>query len=157
MVFGVTAVGARINAGRIEAVEVANATGTHAYPVTSVVLASGGFASGGLELDSFGTTRETVFDLPLSGLPEGHRVRFAPRYFDEQPLATAGVATDDLLRPVDGSSRPVYENLHAAGAILAGATPWKEKSGTGISVATGYAAAEGILVPAAAPVSEAVR
>jgi glycerol-3-phosphate dehydrogenase subunit B len=157
IVFGVTAVGARTNAGRIEAVEVANATGTHEYPVTSVVLASGGFASGGLELDSFGTTRETVFALPLIGLPEADRVRFAPRYFDEQPLATAGVATDDSLRPVDSSGRPVYENLHAAGAILGGATPWKEKSGTGISVATGYAAAEAILAPAGQLVSEAVR
>jgi glycerol-3-phosphate dehydrogenase subunit B len=157
IVFGVAAVGARTNAGRIEAVEVANATGTHAYPVASVVLASGGFASGGLELDSFGTTRETVFDLPLTGLPAADRVRFAARYFDEQPLATAGVATDDRLRPVDSTGRPVYENLHAAGAILGGATPWKEKSGTGISVATGYVAAEAILAPATQLVSEAVR
>ena len=43
----------------------------------------------------------------------------------------------------------MYANLHAAGAILGGAIPWKEKSGTGISVATGYAAAEAILAPAA--------
>jgi len=156
IVLGVRAVGTRAVGGRIEAVEVANATGTVTYPVTSVVLASGGFASGGLELDSFGTTRETVFDLPLIGLAETDRVRFAPHYFDAQPLATAGVATDDLLRPVDGSGNPVYENLHAAGAILGGATPWKEKSGTGISVVTGYAAAEAILAPAARPVPEAV-
>jgi glycerol-3-phosphate dehydrogenase subunit B len=51
----------------------------------------------------------------------------------------------------------VYTNLHAAGAILGGAIPWKEKSGTGISVASGYAAAEAILAPAAQSVSEAVR
>ena len=51
IVLGVRAVGARAGAGRIEAVEVANATGTVTYPVTSVVLASGGFASGGLELE----------------------------------------------------------------------------------------------------------
>jgi glycerol-3-phosphate dehydrogenase subunit B len=157
IVLGVRAVGARAGGGRIESVEVANATGTVTYPVTSVVLASGGFASGGLELDSFGTTRETVFDLPVTGLAETDRVRFAPHYFDAQPLATAGVATDDLLRPVDGSGNPVYENLHAAGAILGGATPWKEKSGSGISVVTGYAAAEAILAPAGRPVPEAVR
>jgi len=157
IVLGVNAVGARANGGRIEAVDVANATGTVSYPVSSVVLASGGFASGGLELDSFGTTHETVFSLPLIGLPDTDRVRFNPHYFDAQPLATAGVATDDQLRPLDGSGSPVYENLHAAGAILGGATPWKEQSGTGISVATGYAAAEAILVPAPTPVSESVR
>ncbi len=157
VVLGVRAVGARASGGKVEAVEVANATGTVTYPVRSVVLASGGFASGGLELDSFGTTRETVFDLPLTGLAGTDRVRFAPHYFDTQPLAAAGVATDDLLRPVDGSGNPVYENLHAAGAILGGATPWKEKSGTGISVVTGYAAAEAVLAPATRPVPEAVR
>jgi glycerol-3-phosphate dehydrogenase subunit B len=51
----------------------------------------------------------------------------------------------------------VYANLHAAGAILGGAVPWKEKSGTGISVATGYAAAEAILAPAGQAVAEPVR
>jgi glycerol-3-phosphate dehydrogenase subunit B len=157
IVLGVRAVGARANNGRIEAVEVANATGTVSHATRSVVLASGGFASGGLELDSFGATRETVFDLPLIGVPAGDRVRFAPGYFDAQPLAGAGVATDDLLRPVDAGGRPVYANLHAAGAILGGAVPWKEKSGTGISVASGYAAAEAILAPQPQPVSEAVR
>ena len=65
-------------------------------------------------------------------------------------------ATDDRLRPIDGTGRPVYTNLHAVGAILGGAVPWKEKSGTGISVATGYAAAEAILAPQPQPVSEAV-
>ena len=157
IVLGVRAVGARTNGGRIEAVDVANATGTVSHRTDAVVLASGGFASGGLELDSFGATRETVFDLPLIGMPETDRVRFAPGYFDAQPLSAAGVGTDDLLRPVDAGGHPVYANLHAAGAILGGAVPWKEKSGTGISVATGYAAAAAILAPTAQSVSEAVR
>jgi glycerol-3-phosphate dehydrogenase subunit B len=157
VVLGVRAVGAHATDGRIESVDVANATGTVSHPVGAVVLATGGFASGGLELDSFGVTRETVFELPLIGVPDAGRVRFAPRYFDAQPLATAGVATDALLRPVDREGSPVYTNLHASGAILGGAIPWKEKSGTGISVATGYAAAEAILAPRTRPVSEAVR
>ena len=157
IVLGVRAVGASADNGRIEAVSVANANGTTSHPTGSVVLASGGFASGGLELDSFGATRETVFDLPLIGVPEGDRVRFAPGYFDVQPLAQAGVATDDRMRPIDRSGHPVYSNLHAVGAILGGAVPWKEKSGTGISVATGYAAAEAILAPQSQAVSGAVR
>ena len=157
IVLGVRAVAARTDGGRIETVSVVNANRTTSYPTGAVVLATGGFASGGLELDSFGATRETVFNLPLIGVPKGDRVRFAPGYFDAQPLAESGVATDDLMRPVDGDGRPVYTNLHAVGAILGGATPWKEKSGTGISVATGYAAAEAILAPQSQPVSGAVR
>lgn len=157
MVLGVRAVGARTSRGRIEAVDVANATGTVSHATDAVVLASGGFASGGLELDSLGATHETVLDLPLIGVPGTGRVRFAPAYFDAQPLSAAGVGTDDLLRPVDAEGHAVYANLHAAGAILGGAVPWREKSGTGISVATGYAAAGAILAPATRAISEAMR
>jgi glycerol-3-phosphate dehydrogenase subunit B len=156
-VLGARVVGARSTAGRIEAVEVASGAGTTSYLTQSVVLASGGFASGGLELDSYGTTRETVFDLPVSGVAGADHVRFLPRYFDVQPLSTAGVSVDESLRPVDASGGVMYANLHAAGAILAGAVPWQEKSGTGISVATGYAAAEAICATRSAPVALPVR
>ena len=157
VIFGVTAVGATTRDGRIDAVAVANASGTASYRAQSVVLASGGFASGGLALDSRGVTRETVFDLPVAGVPAAGPVRFAPRYFDEQPLAGSGVAVDEQLRPVDADGMPVYGNLHAAGAILGGAVPWKEKSGSGISLATGYAAAEAIRGVAVTSMAEPVR
>jgi len=49
------------------------------------------------------------------------------------------------MRPVNGETEPVYENLHAVGATLAGAVPWREASGNGISLASGYAAAEAIV------------
>ena len=38
-----------------------------------------------------------------------------------------------------------------AGASIAGAVPWKEKSGDGISLATGFRAAELILAAGGAP------
>jgi glycerol-3-phosphate dehydrogenase subunit B len=157
LVLGVTAVGATVRDGQIEAVRVANASGTVSYPAQSVVLASGGFATGGLELDSRGSTRETVFDLPVIGAPAAGPVRFAPRYFDDQPLASSGVAVDALFRPVGDDGKPIFGNLHAAGAILGGGVPWKEKSGTGISIATGYAAAEAIGAASLTPMAEHVR
>jgi glycerol-3-phosphate dehydrogenase subunit B len=157
IVLGASAVGAKSHDGRIDALEVANASGTVSYATESVVLASGGFASGGLELDSRGSTREPVFGLPVTGLPEGAGARFVPQYFDDQPFASAGVAVDESLRPVDGDGDPVFANLHAAGAVLGGAVPWKEKSGTGISLATGYAAAEAILGARVASQPEPVR
>jgi glycerol-3-phosphate dehydrogenase subunit B len=44
---------------------------------------------------------------------------------------------------VDAELRPAgYENVLITGATLAGAEPWREKSGDGISLATGYRAAE---------------
>jgi glycerol-3-phosphate dehydrogenase subunit B len=55
------------------------------------------------------------------------------------------VPVDNSLRPIDADGRPHYENLYAAGATLAGAVPWQEGSGNGLSLATGYAAAAAIL------------
>jgi glycerol-3-phosphate dehydrogenase subunit B len=101
-----------------------------------VVLATGGFASGGLELDSRWTARETALGLPVSGVPAPGEPRFSPGYLDDHPIGRAGVAVGPELRP-EG-----HENVLVAGATLAGAEPWREKSGDGISLATGYRAAE---------------
>ena len=102
-----------------------------------VVLATGGFASGGLELDSRWQPREVALGLPVAGVPAAER--FTPSYFDDHPMGRAGVAVGRELRP-EG-----YENVLVVGATLAGAQPWKEKSGDGISLTTGYRAAELIL------------
>ena len=72
-------------------------------------------------------------------------LRGEPSYFDEHALSRVGVAVDASRRPVDSEGAPVYENLHAAGATLAGAVPWREGSGNGLSLASGYAAASAIL------------
>ena len=106
-----------------------------AYLADWFVLASGGFASGAIELDSHWVTHERVLELPLRGVPEAGRPRFEREYLSEQPLATAGVAVDGELR-AEGT-----ENVFVAGASLPGATPWREGSGEGIALATGYAAA----------------
>jgi glycerol-3-phosphate dehydrogenase subunit B len=56
-----------------------------------------------------------------------------------------GVAVDERLRPLDEDGAVVYDNLHAVGAALAGAEPWREKSGEGLALASGYRAAQAIL------------
>jgi glycerol-3-phosphate dehydrogenase subunit B len=145
LIVNATVIGAEADGRRVNAVVAESAARPIAYPARSFVLASGGIATGGLEMDSFGPVRETVFGLPVAGVPETGKARFSPGYFDPQPLARAGVAVDDRLRPVSADGGAVYENLYAAGAILAGAVPWKEKSGDGISLATGFAAASNIL------------
>jgi glycerol-3-phosphate dehydrogenase subunit B len=151
IVIGAPVVAAEAHDARVEAIVADSAARPVRYRARSFVLATGGFASRGLELDSFGVVREQVLGLPVAGLPEG-RLRFAPRYFDQQPLDRAGIAVDERLRPVDEEGRAVYENVHAAGAILAGAAPWREHSGNGISLATGYAAAAAVLERAPAAV-----
>ena len=110
------------------------------YGADWVVLATGGFASGGLELSSSWQAREVALHLEVVGVPAGER--FRADYFGEQPAARAGVAVDRELRPVDAAGERLLENVLVVGATLAGAEPWREKSGDGISLTTGHRAAE---------------
>jgi glycerol-3-phosphate dehydrogenase subunit B len=145
LVIGSTVAGAERSNGRLEGVVAQTAGRPLTYRARSFVLATGGFASAGLELDSTGKVRETALDLPVAGLPGANEPLFGTGYFDEHALSRAGVAVDESRRPVDGEGAPVYANLHAAGATLAGAVPWREGSGNGLSLASGYAAASAIL------------
>jgi glycerol-3-phosphate dehydrogenase subunit B len=114
------------------------------YGADWVVVATGGFASGGLELDSRWRAHETALGLPVSGVPAPGAERFRPGYFEDHPMGRAGVAVDGRLRP-EG-----HDNVVVVGATLAGAQPWREKSGDGISLATGHRGAELILGAAGA-------
>jgi glycerol-3-phosphate dehydrogenase subunit B len=130
-------IGAERSGGRVTALRVRVGLREVTQGADWVVVATGGFASGGLELDSRWQAREVALGLPVSGVPATER--FTPSYFDDHPMGRAGVAVGRDLRP-EG-----LENVLVAGATLAGAQPWKEKSGDGISLATGYRAAELIL------------
>ena len=146
LLIGQPVIGAEARNGRVDGLVVQEAARARTYRARSFVLASGGLAAGGIRVDSYGKVREAVFDLPLAGLPDANgRPPFRPTYLDEQPLDRVGVAVDDALRPTDLGGAPRFENLYAAGATLAGAAPWREASGNGLSLSTGYAAAGSIL------------
>jgi glycerol-3-phosphate dehydrogenase subunit B len=145
LVLGNPILGAETNGRRVEAVVAETAARRVSHRARTFVLATGGFASGGLELDTSWTVRETVFGLPVAGVPPPGEARFLPGYFDRHPLGRAGLEVDERLRPLGPRGRAAYENLHAAGATLAGAEPWREASGNGISLASGFAAAQAIL------------
>ncbi len=143
--------GADHEGGRVAAVRAAHGLREERHGADWVVLATGGFASGGLELDSRWSAREPALGLHVAGVPEPGAERFRPGYFDDHPIARAGVAADRELRPVDAAGERAFENVLVAGATLAGAEPWREKSGDGISLATGHRAAELVLAAANAP------
>ena len=142
---GTPVAGARTTDGRIGSVLVRTAARDEPVAAQQFVLASGGWASGGIQLDSHWRAVETIFGLPVAGVPAPGEPRLLPDYFDDHPLARAGVATDDELRPLGPDGAPAYANLRVAGATLAGARPWHEKSGDGISLSTGFAAARAIV------------
>jgi glycerol-3-phosphate dehydrogenase subunit B len=148
LVIGAGVVAHRRDGDRVSSVETATAGSNTRYEADAFVLATGGFHSGAITLDSRWQAREQVLDLPLAGVPEAGQPRFLPAYFDEQPLARCGVAVDSELRAVGAS------NVVVAGASLPGAVSWREGSGEGVALASGYRAAQvlaaGIAVEAAA-------
>jgi len=104
----------------------------------AVVLATGGLAGGGLESDRSGV-REPLFGCHVETPPDRYDW-FSDDVFGDHAFARFGVDTDDVLRPLGDDGDPEFENLHAAGGVLGGYDFAAEKSGGGVSVATGYVA-----------------
>ncbi len=105
-----------------------------------ILLAGGRFLGGGLKAERQGI-REPLFDLPVvqpKDRQDWHRLDF----FDPKghPVNRAGLETDDCFRPLNGQGEPAYENLFAAGSILAHQDWVREKCGGALSVATAWVA-----------------
>ena len=103
-----------------------------------VVLATGGFATGGLALDSRWVGARDGARPAGRGRPGAGRGALRARVLRR---ASAGAApawrSTRELRPSTRDGERVYENVLVAGATLAGAEPWREKSGDGLSLADG--------------------
>jgi glycerol-3-phosphate dehydrogenase subunit B len=136
LVLGAEVVGSGRDGDRITEVTTRAAGRDLVYAAPWFVLASGGFASGAIELDSRWVTHDRVLGLPLRRAPGPGERRFAGAYLDDHPLARAGIAVGGDLRAVGA------ENVFVAGASLPGAEPWREGSGEGIALASGYRVAE---------------
>ena len=72
--------------------------------------------------------------------PEDRYDWFEDGVFDDHAFARFGVDVGPDLRPRDERGNLEFANLRAAGATLGGCDYAAEKSGSGVSIATGYAA-----------------
>ena len=145
MIMGTEVHGADIGADGVVAVRAEAAGRERTYAGTFFVMAPGGFESGGVTIDSHGHVVERMLHLPLVGVPPGGAAQFHADYWADHPVMRAGVAVDKRMQPLDLEGRIVHRNLYVAGGLLAGAAPWREKSGEGIAIASALAAAEAIL------------
>jgi glycerol-3-phosphate dehydrogenase subunit B len=102
------------------------------------VLATGGLVGKGVESDRSGVA-EPVFDCHVPA-PGDRYDWFETDAFGDHPFARFGVVTDDDLRPTDADGGAEFDNLRAAGSVLGGYDFAAEKSGSGVSIATGFAA-----------------
>lgn len=104
------------------------------------ILATGGLLGGGIEVGMVRKSiREGVFDLPLFVPKQWSE----PKFFAPQHFAQMGVETDKFLRPLHpANGQVVWDNVHVVGRMLAHWDPWTQKCGGGVSITSGYAAAE---------------
>jgi glycerol-3-phosphate dehydrogenase subunit B len=144
LLLGSTAISATRRGTTLGSVTITQASSPVAVSAKVVVLASGGFAAGGIVREPDGQLREPIFHLPVRGV--GPRQQpFDREYLADHPLDRVGLDTDSDGRPMDSRGAPHASNLYAVGAVLAGAQPWREKSGEGLSLATASHVAEAIL------------
>lgn len=116
-----------------------------AVEANGFIIATGRFIGGGLSAGSQ-TVGEPLLDLLVlqpKKREEWHREHFLdPK---GHPLNRSGLAIDELFRPLAKNGRPAFENLFAAGSILANQDWIREKSGAGLAVATAYSAVESFI------------
>jgi glycerol-3-phosphate dehydrogenase subunit B len=110
------------------------------------LLATGGLLGGGFNSDHAGRVWEVVFDLPLT-VPQNRDQWFRPSFLDPlgHPVFTGGVQVNSNFQPVDEAGEAIYDNLWAAGNLLADDNPILQRSMEGAAIATGVAAAQAIL------------
>ncbi len=124
-----------------------NASGAEpiALSARNYVLATGKFIGGGIRHTE--TFSESVFDLPVF---HGERpVRNAlPMELvtkdikHRQAVFSCGVAVNSLLRPIDETGAPIFDNVICCGSILRGYDSLRDDCGAGVAAITGYCAGE---------------
>ena len=111
------------------------------YAADAFVLATGGAIGKGIDSDREGV-REPVLGCHVPH-PDDRYEWFVDDAFGDQPYARFGVAADEALRPLDADGAVQYPNVRVAGATLGGADAAREKSASGVSLATGLVAGRG--------------
>ncbi|UCF91523.1 MAG: glycerol-3-phosphate dehydrogenase subunit GlpB [Desulfobacterales bacterium] len=117
----------------------------HYLHTRSIILASGRFLGKGL-LAERKRIRETIFDLPVSQ-PVSRSGWHQKSFLDPRGHAfnRAGLEVDHCFRPLDAGGRPAFPALFAAGSILAHQDWVRMKCGSGVAIATAYAAVRACL------------
>ena len=109
------------------------------YEADRFIIATGGFLGGGLTATPQGYG-ESIFGFPVS-VP-GPAAAPGGGLLGPHGIFRAGLTVDDWLRPLGADGTIVYDNVHAAGNILAGYDYSVEKSGNGVAAVTGWLAAK---------------
>jgi len=126
------------------ALSIDGGTGAETVRAARVMLAGGRFLGKGLVAEPAGI-REPLFDLPVA--QPRSRNRWHRRFFLDSRghrVNRAGLEIDANFRPLAENGRPAFANLYAAGSILAHHDWMRMKCGSGLAIATAFAAVEAV-------------
>jgi glycerol-3-phosphate dehydrogenase subunit B len=143
---GFPALGVETQAGRVSAVMTEGAARPIRNRCNELVLATGGIPGRGIESGRDGQLSEVVAGLPVASF-DSRVAFFADRFLDDHPLAAAGVAVDDELRPLTAGGDLALAGVRCIGGLLADHDPIAEGSREGVAFATATRAAQ-VLAPA---------
>lgn len=106
----------------------------------AVVLATGRFTGRGLTAER-GQVRESILGLPVAQ-PAAREAWHQRDFLDPSGHAInrAGLAIDAAWRPLDASGKPAWPRLFAVGSLLAHQDWMRSKCGSGLAIATAWAA-----------------
>jgi glycerol-3-phosphate dehydrogenase subunit B len=124
--------------GRIASVSIDRNGASIPFAADQFVLATGGLVGKGIGSDRE-RVEEPVFDCHVPHATDRYEW-FDTDVFGDHDFARFGLPTDGDLRPLDARGGAEFENLRAAGSVLGGYDFAAEKSGSGVSIATGHAA-----------------
>jgi len=116
----------------------------HTLRARGILLATGRFFSQGLIADRK-SIREPLFDLPVRQ-PEARKHWHSRDLMDRNGHAVnrAGLEVDDRFRPLDRAGNPAFPTLFASGSILAHQDWMRMKCGSGLAIATSFAAVKAL-------------
>ena len=131
-----------VDGNKVTGVVVENVVREKVFPARKVILATGGFYSGGITMREFDNPCEPIFDIPVF-FPEGAENWSNAQLFSDKPqgFSMTGILTNDNLNPVDAGGNVLYDNLHVVGANLGGCDKIFERSMGGIAISSAYKAA----------------
>ena len=111
----------------------------------AVVLATGRFTGRGLTADR-GGVRESILGIPVHQ-PVSRETWHQRDFLDPSghTINRAGLSIDAAWRPLDANGKPVWPRLYAVGSILAHQDWMRSKCGSGLAIATAWAATEQVV------------
>ncbi len=129
-------------AGKTATLELDDLAGGERVVARSVVMATGRFNGRGLTADRCGV-RESILDLPVSQ-PDSREAWHQRDFLAPagHPINRAGLMVDDTWHPLDATGKAAWSGLFAVGSILAHQDWMRSKCGSGLAIATAWAAVE---------------